>query len=60
MVDASAGWTEADQVIYSDLWGKGPGTRSCRVKGMSLLVANKADLAGGGFVRGTGGWFIGR
>ncbi|KIZ05706.1 tRNA modification GTPase mnmE [Monoraphidium neglectum] len=46
VVDASAGWTEADQVIYSDLWGKGPGTRSCRVKGMSLLVANKADLAG--------------
>ncbi|KAI8468364.1 MAG: P-loop containing nucleoside triphosphate hydrolase protein [Monoraphidium minutum] len=46
VIDAAAGWSEADQAIFAALWGKGPGTRSCRVKGMALLVANKADLAG--------------
>jgi tRNA U34 5-carboxymethylaminomethyl modifying GTPase MnmE/TrmE len=52
VVDAAAGWTEADGEIFSGLWGKGPGTRGCKVKGAALLVANKADLAGGA----GGGW----
>ncbi|GBF90356.1 tRNA modification GTPase-like protein, partial [Raphidocelis subcapitata] len=46
VVDAASGWTEADGEIFSGLWGKGPGTRGCKVKGAALLVANKADLAG--------------
>jgi hypothetical protein len=50
VIDAAAGWTEADGAIFRELWGKGPGTRDCKVKGMALLVANKADLAG------EGGW----
>lgn len=48
VVDAAAGWTEADQDIFGGLWGKGPGSKACKVKGMALLVANKADLAGEG------------
>jgi hypothetical protein len=47
VIDAAKGWTEADAAIFKELWGKGPGTRDCKVKGMALLVANKADLAGG-------------
>lgn len=39
-----AGWTPEDADIFTSLWGKGPGTRSCAVKGLSLLVANKHDL----------------
>lgn len=39
-----AGWTASDAEIFSALWGDGPGTRSCAVKGLSLLVANKHDL----------------
>ena len=39
-----AGWTPEDAEIFTSLWGNGPGTRSCAVKGLSLLVANKHDL----------------
>jgi hypothetical protein len=39
-----AGWTEEDAEIFKALWGEGPGTESCVVKGLSLLVANKSDL----------------
>jgi hypothetical protein len=46
VVDASQGWTEADGDIFKSLWGDGPGTRSCKVKGQALLVTNKSDLAG--------------
>ncbi len=38
------GWTEEDNAIFKSLWGRGPGTASCLVKGLSLLVANKNDL----------------
>jgi len=48
VVDAAEGWTEADGEIFKALWGKGPGARDCKVKGMALMVANKADLAGEG------------
>lgn len=48
VVDAEAGWTDADGDIFDSLWGKeGPGSRSCKVRGPALLVANKQDLAGG-------------
>lgn len=48
VVDAAAGWTDADGAIFKALWGDGPGTRACRVRGASLLVANKADLVDSG------------
>lgn len=48
VVDAAQGWTDADGEIFDSLWGKeGPGSRSCKVRGPALLVANKQDLAGG-------------
>jgi tRNA modification GTPase len=48
VVDAAAGWTDADGEIFEALWGKqGPGSSSCKVKGPALLVVNKCDLAGG-------------
>jgi tRNA modification GTPase len=47
VVDAEQGWTDADGDIFNSLWGKeGPGSRSCKVRGPALLVANKQDLAG--------------
>lgn len=47
VVDAEQGWTDADGEIFDSLWGKeGPGSRSCKVRGPALLVANKQDLAG--------------
>eukprot|EP00878_Enallax_costatus_P024061 GHUV01025649.1.p1 GENE.GHUV01025649.1~~GHUV01025649.1.p1 ORF type:complete len:445 (+),score=114.58 GHUV01025649.1:758-2092(+) len=47
VIDAAAGWTDADGEIFESLWGKeGPGGRGCLVKGPALLVANKSDLAG--------------
>jgi len=47
VVDAAQGWTDADGDIFDSLWGKeGPGSRSCKVRGPALLVANKQDLAG--------------
>lgn len=46
VVDAAAGWTDADTTIFNSLWGQGVGSRQCRVKGLAVLVANKADLAG--------------
>jgi tRNA modification GTPase len=47
VVDAEQGWTDADGDIFDSLWGKeGPGSRSCKVRGPALLVANKQDLAG--------------
>ena len=46
VIDASEGWTEADGMIFSSLWGQGPGSRSCKVRGQAMLVANKSDLAG--------------
>ncbi len=46
VVDASAGWTQEDGEIFNALWGNGPGSSTCRVKGLGLLVANKADLPG--------------
>lgn len=53
VVDAQQGWTDADGEIFDSLWGKeGPGSRSCKVRGPALLVANKQDLAGkGGTIR---------
>lgn len=39
------GWTEEDGEIFRALWGDGPGTESCVVKGLSILVANKSDLS---------------
>jgi len=45
--DAQAGWTDEDAEIFKGLWGDGVGTRGCAVKGLSLLVANKHDLAAG-------------
>ena len=55
VMDASVGWTQADGSIFDSLWGQGPGTRSCRVRGQALLVANKSDLAGG-LAGGRGDW----
>ncbi|KAG1678814.1 hypothetical protein FOA52_012854 [Chlamydomonas sp. UWO 241] len=55
VIDGQAGWTPADAEIFTALWGDGPGTRSCAVKGLSLLVANKHDLAKGSAAGGTGG-----
>lgn len=47
VVDAEQGWTDADGDIFDSLWGKeGLGSRSCKVRGPALLVANKQDLAG--------------
>jgi hypothetical protein len=40
-----AGWTDADGEIFKALWGDGPGTSTCAVRGLSLLVVNKTDLA---------------
>lgn len=42
-----AGWTAEDAEIFSALWGAGPLSSSCKVKGQALLVANKSDLAAG-------------
>lgn len=39
------GWTDADANIFRALWGDGPGSATCQVKGAALLVANKTDLA---------------
>lgn len=39
-----AGWTADDGAIFTALWGDGPGSRACAVRGQSLLVANKTDL----------------
>lgn len=47
VVDGAEGWTDADSDIYKALWGAGPGTASCKVKGLALLVANKDDLRAG-------------
>lgn len=44
VVDAQQGWTRADSDIFTALWGEGPGTASCRVQGLAMLVANKCDL----------------
>jgi len=44
VVDAASGWTDADGAIFKGLWGDGPGTRGCTVRGLSMLVLNKADL----------------
>lgn len=44
VIDANAGWTDEDGVIFKSLWGDGAGSSSCAVKGLSLLVANKHDL----------------
>eukprot|EP00775_Hariotina_reticulata_P008308 gene8308-8493_t len=47
VMDAAAGWTDADGEIFDALWGRqGPTSSSCKVKGPALLVANKQDLAG--------------
>lgn len=46
VVDAVKGWTSEDMDIFRSLWGDGPGTSRCRVKGLALLVANKVDLTG--------------
>ncbi len=43
-----AGWTGEDADIFSSLWGAGPLSSSCKVKGQALLVTNKCDLAAGG------------
>ncbi|GLC38814.1 hypothetical protein PLESTB_000713000 [Pleodorina starrii] len=56
VVDGAVGWTDADSDIYRALWGDGPGSASCKVKGLSLLVANKDDLRGSaGAQNGAGG-----
>jgi hypothetical protein len=40
-----AGWTDGDGEIFSALWGAGPGSASCAVRGRgALLVVNKTDL----------------
>ncbi|PNH05164.1 tRNA modification GTPase MnmE [Tetrabaena socialis] len=44
VVDGAEGWTDADAAIFRALWGDGPGTPGCKVKGAALLVANKEDL----------------
>ncbi|KAG2447372.1 hypothetical protein HYH02_007700 [Chlamydomonas schloesseri] len=44
VVDGAEGWTDADAEIYRSLWGDGPGSATCRVRGPALLVANKDDL----------------
>ena len=41
---SQAGWSPEDDEIFKSLWGNGPNTPSCSVKGLSLLVANKHDL----------------
>jgi hypothetical protein len=43
-----AGWTAEDGEIFAALWGSGPLSASCKVRGQALLVANKADLTGAG------------
>jgi len=44
VVDAQEGWTADDSTIFRALWGDGPGSRTCAVRGLSLLVVNKTDL----------------
>lgn len=57
VVDAEQGWTDGDGEIFDSLWGKeGPGSRSCKVRGPALLVANKQDLAGWSVGGWVGGW----
>ncbi len=57
VVDAERGWTDSDGEIFHSLWGKeGPGSRSCKVRGPALLVANKQDLAGKAWVALGGGY----
>ncbi|KAG2434245.1 hypothetical protein HXX76_007970 [Chlamydomonas incerta] len=48
VVDGAEGWTDADSEIYRSLWGDGPGSSGCRVRGPALLVANKDDLRAAG------------
>ncbi|PNW72451.1 hypothetical protein CHLRE_16g681238v5 [Chlamydomonas reinhardtii] len=48
VVDSAEGWTDADTEIYRSLWGDGPGSSGCRVRGPALLVANKDDLRAAG------------
>eukprot|EP00798_Chlamydomonas_sp_ICE-L_P001846 gene1846-33265_t len=45
VIDAKEGWTSKDQEIFSAMWGAGPTSSSCSVKGLAMLVANKTDLA---------------
>ncbi|GLI68378.1 hypothetical protein VaNZ11_012702 [Volvox africanus] len=44
VVDGATGWTDTDNDIFRALWGDGPGSSTCKVKGLALLVANKDDL----------------
>ncbi|GIL54000.1 hypothetical protein Vafri_9551 [Volvox africanus] len=44
VVDGATGWTDTDTDIFRALWGDGPGSSTCKVKGLALLVANKDDL----------------